>query len=408
VLLGINVTSISFNGIVLVSQCIASPVQMPVIGGIYYLQYRSNLDKAITIIPGILNLNFFGSVYSPFCLHPQLNIMEVLSLDYIVALYPFLLILITYILITAYDRGWKLLIWMWKPFKMCTGRYRQMWNIQTSLVEIFASFILLSCVKILGVSSIILTSAPVYDLTGEVKFSTYAYGDANIEYFGTKHLPYALLAIAISLVFVVLPLLLLAVYPCGCFHRCLDRCGLRLRVLHVFMDAFQGSYRTQPQDMRYFSTYYLLLRILMLAQTQIFLSEFMYYSCAVLSFLSAALVTVFQPYRKKIYNQTDSVLLTAMGIYFACFREDTLRPSNTNWIIIVVLQAVSIAVIHIYFIALMLWKLVLSKIPAMKRQVNKAMKAVTSGGNNGAELDEDHQHEQSYPALLTQRGTYGF
>ena len=87
-----------------------------------------------------------------------------------------------------------------------------------------------------------------------------------MEYFGSAHLPYALLAIAISFIFVALPFLLLVIYPCRCFHKCLNYCGLRSQTLHIFMDAFQGSYKTEPRDLRYFSAFYLLLRLLMLLQ----------------------------------------------------------------------------------------------------------------------------------------------
>ena len=198
-------------------------------------------------------------VYPPFCLHPDANIFQILSLDYIVALYPFLLIFMTYVLVTAYDKRYRLVVWMWRPVQRCVQRHRNTWNICTSLIEIFATFILFSSVKILGVSVQILAFTSTQDLAGNKLNDYYTIIDGTIKYFGPAHLPYALLAITISSVFVVLPFLLLAVYPCRCFHKCLNSCGLRSPVLHIFMDAFQGSYRIEPRDLRYFSAVYLLL-----------------------------------------------------------------------------------------------------------------------------------------------------
>ena len=71
-------------------------------------------------------------IYPPFCLHPKANILHVLSLDYIVALYPFMLILMTYVLVTMYDKHYRILVWMWKPFKRC---------MLAILSKIFATFV---------------------------------------------------------------------------------------------------------------------------------------------------------------------------------------------------------------------------------------------------------------------------
>jgi hypothetical protein len=41
-------------------------------------------------------------------LHPRTSIFQILFLDYIVALYPFFLIFMTYVLVTAYDKWYRL------------------------------------------------------------------------------------------------------------------------------------------------------------------------------------------------------------------------------------------------------------------------------------------------------------
>ena len=64
---------------------------------------------------------------------------------------------------------------------------------------------------------------------------------ATIDYFGREHFPYAILALIVLLVFVLLPLLLLC--PVRCFQQCLGHCGVKWLSLHIFMDAFQGCYK---------------------------------------------------------------------------------------------------------------------------------------------------------------------
>ena len=136
---------------------------------------------------------------------------------------------------------------MWRPFKICSRKWLKNWNIRNSLIGLFATFLLLSYVKILAVSTEILflslgnTEVYSYKINGTTA-SWHTIYNANI---GAKHLPFVLLALVISFSFVLLPFLLLLVYPCGCFHRlCLNRCGGRCRTLHVY----NGRLPRQLQD----------------------------------------------------------------------------------------------------------------------------------------------------------------
>ena len=278
------------------------------------------------------------------------------------ALYPFLLIFMSYVLVTAYDKRYRLVVWMWRPVQKCVHRHRNTLNIRTSLIEIFATFILFSSVKILGVSVQILASTGTHDVAGNRLQQYFTYYDGTMEYFGSAHLPYALLAIAISFIFVALPFLLLVIYPCRCFHKCLNYCGLRSQTLHVFMDAFQGSYKTEPRDLRYFSAFYLLLRLLMLLQVHIFPSRLMLFTSSMLFFLSAAVVAIFQPYKVKIHNAIDSVLMILMGIFFVSYYCNTYiktASKETNFF-----QVLPVALLLFYFISLLVWKQVGVKLQA--------------------------------------------
>ena len=322
-LLKFNVTSSSLCGVLTLAQCTGMFIYLIVIEGQITLKAMNGLEsgfsKIILTILCVTNLDFFRILYSPSCLHPNLNILHVLSLDYIVALYPFLLILITYVLVTLYDRNYRLLVWIWKPFKWCIYHYSKQWNISSSLIEIFATFTLLSYVKILGISASLLLMTRTYDITGKALKKNYLLLDASIEYFGSEHLPFAVLALLVITVFVLLPFLLLLLYPCRCFQRCLNYFGWRCPTLHILMDAFQGSYRIEPHDYRYFSAFYLLLRILVIVQVQIFTSALLFYASAMTSLIFAVVLAAFQPYKVSAHNNRDSILLVLMGGYFASY-----------------------------------------------------------------------------------------
>ena len=403
VLMSFNVTSSVTNGIVLVAQCITARELLQWTVAANTPPVDMYLNKILVTITCIVNLDFFRWIYPPFCLHPNATTLEVLALDYIVALYPFLLIFMTYVLVTAYDKQYRVFVWMWKPFKLCTRRYRQTWNIRSSLIEIFATFILLSSVKILGVSFQILSFTRTFDVTGKQLDYYLVRHDPNIEYFSSGHLPFALLAMAISFIFVLLPLLLLAIYPCGCFHKCcLNRCGLTCQTLHVFMDAFQGSYRTRPRDMRYFSALYLLLRIILLLNVQAPLNL---YTFGVISLIFAGAVTLFRPYKVAFHNAMDSIFLILMGVYTISILVNITGTSappqkQTGQLY----QSLAIIILSLCFFMLVMWKLLQSPIRAVIRKVKAKRERNIDNGDAMEWFDRSAPDTAAaYPPLLPPR-----
>ena len=216
---------------------------------------------------GIWNLDFFRLLYEPFCVNPKMTTLQVLALDYAIAVYPLLLIVITYSLTELHDHNFRLIVWLWKPFHRCFVCFRREWNIKNSLIDAFCTFLLLSYFKFLSVSFDLLVPVSVFNVHGETSKKRYLFFDGSVEYFGPEHLPFGILALAVFLVFNILPLVLLCLYPCQCFQRCLNYCRIRCQALHIFMDSFQGCYKNRTSntyDCRWFAALYLVTWIAML------------------------------------------------------------------------------------------------------------------------------------------------
>ena len=181
--------------------------------------------KLLSTIYGFWNLDFFRT-FIPHKICLKVNTLQALTLDYSIAFYPLALIIVTYVLIELHAHNYRVIVWVWKPFHRCFARFRQRWDIGTSTIDAFATFLLLSNIKILSVSLDLLTPTHIYDMNGSV-VGIYLYYDASVEYFGKKHLPYAILALFVVLIFIIFPILLLLLYPMRCFQRCLGCCGVR-------------------------------------------------------------------------------------------------------------------------------------------------------------------------------------
>ena len=313
IVLRASVTSGPMVVYIAISQMFAAPGILRFINA---YQPRIFSFKFMVSLYAVWNLDFFRNFYRPFCLHPDMSILQTISLDYVIAVYPLVLISITYCLVRLYDH-YIVFSRLWLPVYRCCSTFRRKWNIRESLVNAFATFFILSYVKIMNVSFDILTlSNAYYDESGNKARVKFLFINGSMTPFSKEHIPYAALAIFMFLTFNFLPLVLLCVYPSRCFQKCLNYTKYQYRTLHVFMDIFQGCYKETPRDCRYFAGFYLFLRCInlmlySLTKNPIYFSLAMY-----LMMIALLLVAICRPYKHQIQNTIDTVIfLMAIAIY---------------------------------------------------------------------------------------------
>ena len=251
-------------------------------------------------------------IYKPFCLNPQLSIIQLMCLEYAIAVYPLLLILAIYMIFKLYKR-FDVIQSCFKPSMVwLCARFNYQWsrNTSSSLIEAFATFIILGYVKIINTSFDILMPVRVRNVTGQT-VGMYTYYNGSLEYFGYDHLPYAVLGIFMFIAFILVPFFLLCLYPCRCFQSCLNCCKLNSQVLCTFMDAFQGYYKLKPYDCRYWAAFYLFLRIVALVLFAATRSGYFIAIGGIMLIPVIILFAIIRPYREKVYNVVDIVLLLA-------------------------------------------------------------------------------------------------
>ena len=318
----ISFTSPLLSGVVLVFQTLASPEQINILillreSG-YFISSKSLLASVISVA-GIWNLDFFRLAYDPFCLHPNMTTLEVLALDYAIAVYPLLLIVLTYAMVCLHDYNFMPVVWLWKPFRWLLKHFKQQWDVRTSLIDVFASFIFLSTSRLITASVSLLV--PTYVYFSHNEFAThptkkyYLLSSPTVEYFGWEHLPFALLALTLLLLLVVLPMLLLFLYPLRCFQRLLNRLQLNSHALRTFMDVFQGTFKdgtNGTRDYRSFSGLFLLFEFFIFVIFSQTMSSFYYPIASIVILVYCVLFITFQPYKHKLHNN----ITIAMGAAF--------------------------------------------------------------------------------------------
>ena len=324
--LRINSSNLFPEGMVTYFQIIASPPSVHL--GLAALTSQPKLAifiKIIFTISGFFNLDFFRTVLPPTCLN--VNTLQALVLDYAIALYPVVLVMITCILIKLHDNDCTMIVWLFRPFRECPNLHTK-----SSIINVFSAIFCLSYAKLLIVSADLLAPVLTYDTTGE-PVGIYLYSDANIEYFGTEHLPYALLAVFVVVTFIILPIILLIIYPMRCcsFLR-------KWSPLQVYLDTYQGYYKDGTNgtiDCRWFSCVYLLVRLLLLSIFNFVINSYFYALAALVFLLMTLLHVVVKPYREHFqkYNTIHAILSLSMSMLFItllCIDASSFQSVHTN------------------------------------------------------------------------------
>ena len=318
----VNATSSQLHGFIYCCQGIA----LPPLVRFAVLFTRSKRGSAVIVrilgvLYGIWNLDFLRSVDLGICL--PVDTLTALALDVAVGVYPLLLILITYVLIKLYDRNFTPLVTVWRPFATFVALFRRNWDIKTSLVDAFITFLYLCSIKFMSVSFDLL--APVHvkqlDSAGNVTESWHLYYDPTIPYFGKKHTPYAVLALSVLTLFIILPTLVLLLYPFACFQKVLNTLPIRQHVLHTFMDSFLSCYKdgTQPdtRDCRWFASLLFSSRLFIVVVAALTLNWTFYLFTSILIVSYVTLMTMVQPFKSESKHwYTNSLFMLFLALLF--------------------------------------------------------------------------------------------
>ena len=313
----VSATSPKLYAFVNFSQAIAISANMRIVLSATAIYPKiGTLIRTIAALYGIWNLDFFRTLIPHICL--EVNTLQALALDYAIACYPLLLIVVSYVFIELHARNFRLFVCLWKPFQRFF--LQKQWNIKTSVIEVFTTFLLLSNVKFLSVSFDLLTPTEVHNINGSL-LGLFLYYDASIAYFGKEHLPYAVLALLLLLIFVIFPIVLLLLYPMRCFQQCLGLCGIRWHALPIFIDAFQGCYKdgtNGTRDCRYFAALYLTTRFTLFVMYAFTVDVLFYAVGQFLLIVFAVLIAIIQPYKAQfaVYNIVDTVFILLLALWY--------------------------------------------------------------------------------------------
>ena len=282
-------------------------------------------------LAGVWSLDFGRHIIPPFCVSENLNTYHALLLDYISGFYPMLLILITYIGIKLHSNNCKIIVALWSPFHKCFAKVRRTWNPQASIINAFATFLILSFSKVLFISFYSIKTQATVMLNGTF-YSKRLYYYPHISANSQHHITVMALSYTLTTVFVYVPILLLCCYPFKYFKKALFCCCSRRRlVADMFMDTFQGYYKDGTNgtyDWRFLSGLYPLL----IALTLPTLSRKYHYQTGevALYFIVCGIFSIVRPYKQLTHNLVD-ILLLHLTTMMVCYGQDMKWLQRVNY-----------------------------------------------------------------------------
>ena len=315
----ISAASPELRAFVCFAQIFAAPIQMRIMLLIsnYTPPLLGAVIKMYATLYGIWNLDFFRTVLPGICLH--LTTLQVLALDYLIGVYPMLLMVIAYILVELHGHGFKPVLLIWKPFHRLFAQVRREWDIQTSIVDAFVTFLILSTTKFFSVSFDLLIPTKLHIANGN-SIGLRLYYDPSIEYMKHSHLIYALLALMIFSLFILLPLSLLIFSSFQCVRNFFRNHRIQITVVQEFLHVLQQYYK---EECRWFAGYYFLTLLGIYLLYTLTLTGYLYILAIIFCIIAAIIVLVVEPYKEEyaVYNVQDCVLFLWQALFLAtiCF-----------------------------------------------------------------------------------------
>jgi hypothetical protein len=328
----VNITSGSITCFILYSQLVVIAFDRvfgsgdyPQVSDIIYVSSDHAISKwfynIIMTFYDVWNLRFFRNVLPSFCIISGLKPIHISFLDYLSVFYPVCLIFLTWVCVELYDRKFRLLVWLWKPFQRClNGKvYR------VDFINAFASFFLLSFTKTMYQVLLLLILRKIEGRRDYHQFLGYTYVvgvDQTVLYGSTEHLLFVIPAVTLFFILGILPTLFLILYPIRPFRVLFSKCRLDGIVINTFVEKFYSCYRTGldgGRDMRSFAGLYFVTRVLLflcnvLAGGLQISENDPYFMRNIILAITVLLIVVCRPYKETYMNKVDTILLIHLGL----------------------------------------------------------------------------------------------
>lgn len=259
----------------------------------------------------IFNFDYFSTNELSFCLFKGATVIDLLAFKYVTVVFALVLVLCLILLMN----------------RLKCSRIEESLNIKErlSVTKGLSAFLVICYLQCARTSFYLLTPVILRVQGGDTGDIVTLFG--GLPFFKGRHLFYAIVAILFIVTFVIIPPLLLILYPL--LLQLLALCKLSehwlvcklLKVFQIYrlkplIDSFQGCYRDK---LRFFAGLYFLYRVMILGGFSLTRSTSQFYVVSqFLLLIFLGVHSIAQPYKNKVHNIIDSCIFLNLVLINAC------------------------------------------------------------------------------------------
>ena len=191
------------------------------------------------------SLLFFKSLIPPFCISEKLSSVHIQLLTVVPAIYVVVLIITIWVLMDLHARNYKVIHFLWKPFKPFFKNVNITVYGSNAIIYAFATFTFLSSTTlVINVCTLTLYSRLYTNLNGTNTNTRVLYIDPSVVYYSHEYILYLMIAMVPCIFLVIIPALLLCVYPTRIYRRLSQLISTRKQLaITAFAEALHNCFK---------------------------------------------------------------------------------------------------------------------------------------------------------------------
>ena len=246
IVLRLKITSGPLLGYVIFCQFYASKVKSNIHVYDYMITHMSAFSGFILDLQLMFcefwNLNFLQPIVPPFCISEKITNIHLLMLPFIPATYPVFLVALFCVIVEVHSRK------IFSPVRRVFFKTKHFHISTESVLQSFATLNFLSSTTNLYVCASLFKETRVSYVSLSKNSSQLEwkvlYYDPTVTYFSKEHLPYAVIALLLCVVLVVLPSLLLCLYPTRMYRYLSQYLSARKRLgITAFTETLHSCFK---------------------------------------------------------------------------------------------------------------------------------------------------------------------
>ena len=210
--------------------------------------YTKILFKISQTLSELWSLLFFKSLIPPFCISEKLSSVHIQLLTVVPAIYVVVLVITIWILMDLHARNYKVIHFLWKPFSLFLKHLNMAIFGSNAIIYAFAAFTFLSSTTlVINVSALtVYSTLYIRSINPNITDTNtrVLYIDPSVVYYSHEHILYLIIAMVPCIFLVLIPALLLCVYPTRIYRRLSQLISTRKQLaITAFAEALHNCFK---------------------------------------------------------------------------------------------------------------------------------------------------------------------